>query len=258
MHVFDPLDQTLPEVTEVRELSCRLAVSLSAWPGNGWGDALAFTGPGNGYAGRDAAGVRFTRMRQSRGHPESRIDSGGVTWRIGISGYWPHFSKQCLTSTLSFPRNRTLYERASYYLTYPLSPEEGSRPDLQSNDGVVTDGVTGQGVLWCDMKWQSKARSSQAISRLALQQLAITRISRRVSCARFNPQDFGRRGCCGTERNRSFTQSQSGRTDSRDKAPGTSGLVSAHGILLIPLVTRNKTSRSWHKLSARMKGLVYP
>lgn len=57
MHVFDPLDQTLPEVTEVRELSCRLAVSLSAWPGNGWGDALAFIGPGNGYAGRDAAGV---------------------------------------------------------------------------------------------------------------------------------------------------------------------------------------------------------
>lgn len=33
MHVFDPLDQTLPEVTEVRELSCRLAVSLSARPG---------------------------------------------------------------------------------------------------------------------------------------------------------------------------------------------------------------------------------
>lgn len=50
MHVFDPLDQTLPEVTEVRELSCRLAVSLSAWPGNGWGDALAFTRHGkSGY-----------------------------------------------------------------------------------------------------------------------------------------------------------------------------------------------------------------
>lgn len=78
------------------------------------------------------------------------------------------------------------------------------------------------------------------------------------------PNNMIRRGVTEQEeedaaaRNRSFTQSQSGRTDSRDKAPGTSGLVSAHGILLIPLVTRNKTSRSWHKLSARMKGLVYP
>jgi len=32
-------------------------ISLSTWPGNGWGDALAFAGPRNGYVGRDAAGV---------------------------------------------------------------------------------------------------------------------------------------------------------------------------------------------------------
>lgn len=46
MHVFDPLDQTLPEVTEVRELSCRLAVSLLSRPGQGMGGVMPLPLPG--------------------------------------------------------------------------------------------------------------------------------------------------------------------------------------------------------------------